>query len=201
MQHTSVLARTGLWRITRHEFVRGLYQRLDRTGVFLAQLDRFEREAQTPVDRSSETLPGDIRFDVHTVTETIPGPLADAPLAPTDRVALAHRDGETVGYCCLSNRPVYVPELHRRLRISGSYLWRLYVTPGERGCGIGSALIAHAIRHTATELDSTTITALVAPDNLPSRKAFQRMGFTPAERFTSIGCGAATWHRQRLLQP
>lgn len=194
----SLLARSGLWRVTRHEYVREFYHKLDEAGVFLAQLDRFERP--TGSGGNTETTPEAIAFEVVPVTERYPEDLDATPIAPSDRVVLARRAGETVGWCCLSDRPVYVPELHRRLRLPGSYLWRLYVTPEERGRGIGSAIIEQAVDHSRTALGVRTITALVAPDNLPSRRAFQRLGFTPTERFTSCGCLGREWHRRRAME-
>lgn len=196
MTHSSLLARLGLWRVTRHEAVRRFYERLEAAGVVFAQLDRFERPTD---DAPPVEGPAGVTIQGQPAAEGIPAGLADDPVAPDDRLVLARRDGTVVGYCCLSNRPVYVPELHRRLTFPGAYLWRLYVTPSERGRGIGTAVVAAAVRETGTALDVGTLTALVAPDNRPSRKAFAGLGFSPTERFTSVGFRGRVAHRRRPL--
>jgi L-amino acid N-acyltransferase YncA len=198
MAQTSLLARSGLWRLSRHELVRQAYQHLDDAGIFLAQLDRFERATARLEGVSAAALEA-TTLEVVPATDRCPEQLSETPLAPSDRIVLARRAGETVGWCCLSDRPVYVPELHRRVTFLGSYLWRLYVTPAERERGIGTALIRRAIEHSRTTFDVETMTALVAPDNLPSRKAFRALGFTPTTRYTSCGCLDWTWHRRSAI--
>jgi RimJ/RimL family protein N-acetyltransferase len=114
-------------------------------------------------------------------------------------VVLARRNGATVGCCCLSDRPVYVPELQRRLDFDGAYLWRLYVDPEMRGRGVWSAIVARAVRASAGAFDADRTVALVAPDNLPSRKAFRNVGFRATERFTSGGVRGREFHRRSAL--
>ena len=197
MEHTPTAVRLGLWRLTRHDRVRRLYERLSEAGVFLAQLDRFQRGAA-----GADGLPGPpdgVRLAVLPATEWVPERLEAAPLAPDDRIVVARRGGRPVGWCCLSDRPVYVPELRRRLTFDAAYLWRLYVRPADRGAGIGTALVARAVRAAARDLSSTSIAALVAPDNLPSRKTFDGLGFRPAERFTAAGCFGLEHRRRRPL--
>jgi len=195
MEHTPTVVRLGLWRLTRHERVRALYDRLSSAGVFLARLDRFER----PTTGAAGTLPGppdDVTTSVVGAAEWVPDRLECAPLAPGDRLVVAAAAGEPVGWCCLSDRPVYVPELHRRLRFEGAYLWRLYVVPDERDRGVGTAVVARAVRAAAERPGTDRIVALVAPDNVPSRKAFDALGFRPTQRFTSAGCFGTEYHRR-----
>lgn len=196
MTETPVAVRLGLWRVTRHERVREVYDRLAAAGVFFAQLERFERDTAVPPSRSGVA---DVALSVRPAAETLPAHLEDAPVSPDDRVVLARRGGDVVGCCCLSDRPVYVPELRRRLRFDGAYLWRLYVEPQCRGHGIGSAIVARAVRASAAEFDVGRLVALVAPDNLPSRKAFRGLGFRPTERFTSAGALGREFHRRSTL--
>jgi len=198
MAGTPLWARLGGWRVSRHPVVRWIYERLDRAGIVLAQLDRFERSTATsPPD--GPALPDAIELTRTTPADRLPATLNAAPVAPEDRLLLARRADTTVGWCLLSARPVYVPELHRRLSFDGAYLWRLYVTPNERGQGIGSALVMRAIQEAATALNETQISALVAPDNLPSRRAFANAGFTPIERFTSVGYRDWRYDRREQL--
>ncbi len=198
MAETPLWARLGGWRVSRHPLMRAIYDRLDRSGVFVAQLDRFERPT-TPSTSVSSERPADIAITVEAPTDTLPEALGDAPVAPGDRLVLARQSDVTVGWGVVSARPVYVPELHRRLNLEGAYLWRLYVAPGERGQGVGSALVARAVEVAARGFDEPRISALVAPDNLPSRRAFRTAGFTPSERFTSLGCCGRQYDRRECL--
>jgi len=196
MEHTPTAIRLGLWRLTRHDRVRRLYDRLSEAGLFLAQLDRFRRGTADADDLPD--APEGVRTAVASATEWMPDRLAEAPLAPGDRLVVARRDGRPVGWCCLSDRPTYVPELRRRLTFEGAYLWRLYVRPSDRGRGLGTALVARAVR-AARERSTDDITALVAPDNVPSRRTFRSLGFRPTERFTAAGCLGVERHRRRPL--
>jgi len=194
MSRTQVFARLGLWRLTRHPAVGRLYDRLERAGAFAAQLDAFERETDTGI---AVDPPSDIQLSTARADEGLPDHLMGEPVAPGDTVVRATRQDETVGCCCLSDRSVYVPELRQRVSFAGTYLWRLFVSPPERGRGVGGAIIAHAVAEGATGDDR--IVALVAPDNVPSRRAFRSLGFRPAERFTGVGVGRYQYHRRRPL--
>lgn len=185
----TVWARLGLWRLTRSAPARTIYDRLTAAGVTIARLDRFVRPiASTERDpRLPESIDG---IERHRVRDGVPPGLAGEPLAPEDLVVRARREDRTVGYCLLSDRPVYVPELGRRLLFPGTYLWRVYVVPDERGRGIGTTLVESAAEGAVAEVfDAGSISALVAPDNVPSRRAFASAGFTPAERYTTVGVG------------
>lgn len=193
-------ARLGLWRLTRHPAVRRLYDALDDRGLFVAQLDRFERRVDADAGDLLPRPPAGVTLTVERAAKSRPERLAAAPLAPDDRVVVAWRDGTPVGHCCLSDRRVFVPELHRRLRPPGLYCWRLYVEPAVRGQGIGRALVAVALREGAAASESDTgdgsrTSALVAPDNVPSRQLFRELGFRPTVRHTSAGIAGRTWHR------
>jgi len=201
MQHTSVPMRLGLWRVTRHRRVRALYDRLADAGVVLAQLDRFER-ATTPAAGPPTETPTGVDLGVQRAGDSdadVPDRLAAAPLAPADRLVFAWSDGERIGWCVLSDRSVFVPELQRRHRFDGAYLWRLYVRPSARGRGVGTAVITRAVRAAAEGLERKRLVALVAPDNVPSRRAFAGLGFEPTERFTTAGCRGRSVHRRRPL--
>ena len=196
MAQPPLSVRLGMWRLTRHPATRRLYDIIEKQGVILAQLDRFQR----PVDGDFNTVepPAGVRLSAAKAADRVPDRLAQAPLAPVDTIVWAHRGTETIGSCCLSHRPVYVPELHRRLKFDGTYLWKLFVAPAERGRGIGSAIIGQAIESSAASV--AKIEALVAPDNIPSRHAFSGCGFQPVERFTSLGIGRHQWHRRRSFE-
>jgi ribosomal protein S18 acetylase RimI-like enzyme len=183
--------------MTRHDAVRGLYDRLDAAGVSLAQLDRFERDLSTPAP--AVDAPAGVTVTVQPATDGYPPALDTAPLAPGDSVVLARREGTTVGWCLLSDRPVFVPELHRRRHFPGSYLWRLFVRPDARGYGVGTAIVRRAVGHATDSAGVASMTALVAPDNVPSRRAFRSLDFRPRQRYTSLRLAGHTLHRERSL--
>lgn len=197
MPDASLWTRLGLWRVTRSRPVRRCYDRLEEVGLSLAQLDQFEREATASVPEATDP-PADVSLTIVAAADGVPEHLRGEPIAPADRVVRAERDGAVVGCCCLSDRPVYVPELRRRLTVDGAYLWRLYVDPAERGRGIGSAIVGRAVE-AAADGDAARIQALVAPDNVPSRRAFRSLGFAPTARHASLGLGDRGWYRRRQL--
>jgi len=198
MEHTPIVARLGLWRLTRHPVARQLYDWTADRGLFFAQLDRYERKVCSVPEHNTER-PASLTLSVSPASEGLPEQLLDGPLAPDDSIVRAELHGDTVGYCCLSDRPVFVPELRRRIAFDGSYLWRLYVTPAERGQGIGTSLVEEAIETTRTAIEADRIIALLAPDNVPSRRAFDKLGFQPTTRYTSTGVGRRAYHRRRTL--
>lgn len=200
MQHTPLLARLGLWRVTRHDTTRSLYDRVESAGFAFAQLDRFERDTSAAPRGVDVAGIDDVVAEPVCEVDDLPARLDGAPLAPSDRIVAAVRDGDRIGYCCLSHRPVYVPELHRRIDFSAAYLWRLYVEPDHRGQGVGTVLVARTVDAARTECEAGRIVALVAPDNLPSRKAFRRVGFEPTERFTTVGGLGREIHRRADLR-
>lgn len=199
---SSLLARLGLWRYTRNESVRAAYEWLADRGVYLAQLDRYERRvaACSGLDAAGAAdAPATLHVAVAAVSDRRPDRLTDEPIAPGDRVLLARLDGEPVGHCCLSRRRVYVPALGRRLDPPGVYCWGLYVRPSARNRGVGTALIEAAVRWARGHPDAERLSALVAPDNVPSRRAFEAMGFQPTRRHTAFGLPGREWYRSRPL--
>lgn len=70
---------------------------------------------------------------------------------------------------------------------SGAHLARMTVAPAFQGSGIGSALLAHTIRHYQRRgLRQVTLNTQV--DNLPSQRLYKRFGFhTNGERFPVWG--------------
>jgi len=192
----SALARLGLWRLTRHTLARSAYEWVAERGLVLARLDRYERPtANAPPwpDRSGLT------FSVYPIREGPPGRLREEPIAPDDRVVQARRDGRTLGSFVLSERTVYVPALGHRLRPPGVYGWELFVEPAARREGIGTDLIRAAVAWAGERPGVERCSALVAPDNRPSRRAFAAAGFRPTVRHTAVGLGPWRWDRRERL--
>lgn len=198
MAHTSLPVRLGLWRMTRHPTVTRWYEQLADAGVVVAQLERFTRDVDRPVGAASAG-PDEVAIESVDPDGDLPSFLAEAHLAPGDEVLLARRDGEVLGGCCLADRPTYVPELRRRVHFPGAYLWDLYVRPAARGQGLGTALIERSVAVACSTFEVGPIAALVAPDNLPSRAAFDAVGFSPDVRFSTVGLFGRTWHDRTEL--
>jgi len=192
---TTVWDRLGLWRLTRSRTGRQCYELLTSAGVTVARLDRFVHT--TPIERESERVPLDSSYDLthEYARDGVPAGLEGEPLAPEDLLLLVRRDDRTVGYCLLSDRPVYVPELDRRLAFPEAYLWRVYVDPAHRGQGIGTSLIGRAVDAASETFEAASLSALVAPDNVPSRRAFASAGFEQCEQYATVGVGDHQWTR------
>lgn len=190
------LRRTGLWRLTRNDAGRTLYELLDRAGVSFAALLRY-RASATADSAGESPADADVRFStLDEFDRPLPSRLAEAH-ADADVVPCAVVDGDVVGYCLLSDRPVTVPELDATIEPDGAYLWRLYVDPDCRGRGIGTRLLEHARGVAASRYGVPAVVAFVAVDNLPSRRAFERAGFDATDRVYYAGLFGRGVRRER----
>lgn len=192
----SIVGRLGLWRLWRNRFGRGLYAWLQRLGLVVALMVRFE--APPPTDAERPATPAAFaldswRADDPAIPAGVPGSLDAA-----DVVVGATIDGELAGYCVVSPRPVLVKEIGGVVDPTGVYLWDLYVRPAYRGRGLGTALLWRA-RTGDLVAEAGTVEALVAADNEPSRRAFRSAGFEPSERLLSVGWGEHTYRRTTPL--
>lgn len=178
--------RRGLWRRWRDRVGRGLYRLLQRLGVAVAPMVRYEAGPTTGATAAS--VPAAFSLDRWRADDpALPGTVP-AALDPADVVVGATLDGDLVGYCVLSPRAVAVEEIGSVVDPSGVCLWDLYVTPGCRGRGLGTALLRRARGDELAETHGR-VAALVAADNEPSRRAFRAAGFAPAELLVPIGRG------------
>jgi GNAT superfamily N-acetyltransferase len=176
--------RTGpmfdLWRLTRNDHARRLYDALKRVGItatrmyeYVAPLDTVEASREPPA--------------VVVVDPWAPDSLGveECPALPERRedetilVASADDgDGEEVlGYLFVSPAPtVHVHPLEADLSFDGAYIRRVFVHPHARNRGVATALVARALA-LATEWGVETAHALVALDNRPSQWVFESNGF------------------------
>ena len=185
-----------LVRLTRNEYSRRLYDRLYDLGIRIAKLDQYVRDLGT-VPEPAEVA--GVTIDCRRAGE-LDRSEADAFVepAPIDRVVTARVDGDLVGYCFLShNRPVYVEALDSERLFDGAYLWRVFVDPDHRNRGIATALVRRALREAASR-GADRANALVAVDNLPSKRVFAANGFDPEKRVSYYHlCG---FERRRTKQ-
>jgi ribosomal protein S18 acetylase RimI-like enzyme len=182
-----------LWRLTRNRYSRALYEWLAERGLRVSVLLEYRR----PAEALSVDEPGAVE-----IREQHPDSIAEyrdeTALSHSDLVLGAYRDGERVGSLLVGlDRSIPVAPLERRFDPAGGYLWRLWVDAPARGRGIGTALVRAGVGATA-ERDLANAVALVARDNLPSRRAFAASGFEPPieHRYLSV----AGWTRSRTVR-
>ncbi|RKD97186.1 GNAT family N-acetyltransferase [Halopiger aswanensis] len=189
--------RLPLWKLTRNPVGRALYDRVSGRGLQFASLELYRRPADTDEGTAdSSATAGDdsarLEFTVHESAATVD---ADVPYKPAeadeaDLLVLGHLDGEVVGQVFLNRDETYVHELEARLSIDGAYVWRLYVDPDYRNRGFGAELLAGAIAAVRDRWGVVDLYALIADDNLPSRRLFEGHGFVPESQFRYVRVGA-----------
>ena len=199
------MTRPPLWKLTRNPVSRALYDRVSGRGLRFAALELYRRPADvgsgsdsdpdSPPDRlespTARTDADDRALEV-TVRESV-----DAEALPykadeadgADLFVLGRDDGEVIGQVLLTRDEAYVRELEANLSIDGVYVHRLYVDPDYRNRGIGSRLLAGAIATVRDRWGPRDLYALIADDNLPSRRLFEGRAFAPESRFRYVRLG------------
>ncbi len=164
-----------LWRLTRNPLAKRLHTTLDAAGVTVSVLQVFTRT----LDIHPNPAPDNCSLRSLDPT-TVDGSFRDADaLDRADCVVSAEIDGTRIGSVLLTvDESVYVDALHREFDPNGAYIWRLYVAPESRGRNLGRTLVREALR-VASETNPPVeqASALVAPDNLPSQRVFEAVGF------------------------
>ena len=98
-------------------------------------------------------------------------------------LVLAMREGETLGWAWLGYDKVHLAPLGREILLpeNAVYLYDAWVRPGERGSGIGTALVAARCTR-AAERQATTLLTHVVEGNQASRSALESNGFSVVGR-------------------
>lgn len=189
----------SLWRLTRNPYAKRVHRTLDSVGVTLSILQVYTR----PLEAPDEPTPNALRLRYHdpeALTTSFIDPFRDADAVQrADRVIAAYAGGTRVASVLLTvDDPVYVDALHREFDPDGAYVWRLYVSPDARGRGLGKMLVRAALwAGTQTNGPVDRATALVAPDNIPSQRVFEAVGFRPERELRylrALGCERRTSH-------
>jgi GNAT superfamily N-acetyltransferase len=164
-----------LWRLTRNDHARRLYEALKRVGITATRMYEYVAPLDTPIDHD---LPADV-----TVASRAPDTLGtdECPALPDhrdDETILVATDGdEVLGYLFVSPAPtIRVHPLETDLSFDGAYVRRVFVHPHARNQGVATALVARA-RTVAAGWELETMHALVALDNRPSQWLFEANGF------------------------
>jgi GNAT superfamily N-acetyltransferase len=164
----------GLWRLTRNEYARGVYDALKAAGVTATRMYEYVAPLDELPDRP---LPEGVTVERRRGAEVDAAERADfADPTPADDVLVAREGGAVVGYLFVSDRTVHVAALDADLSFEGVYVWRAFVEPEHRQRGIATGLVARALA-LARERGCGSVHALIAADNRPSQWAFEACGF------------------------
>ncbi|AEH37840.1 GNAT family N-acetyltransferase [Halopiger xanaduensis] len=184
--------RLPLWKLTRNPVGRAIYDRVSGRGLQFASLELYRRPAESDEPfAANDDESSRLEFTVH---ESPAGVDADVPYKPdeasdADLLVLGRLEGDVVGQVFLNRDETDVHELEARLSIDGAYVWRLYVDPDYRNRGFGSKLLAGAMDAVRDRWGPVELYALIADDNLPSRRLFEGHGFVPESRFRYVRLG------------
>lgn len=186
--------RLPLWKLTRNPVGRAIYDRVSGRGLQFAALELYRLPAGSdgpPTSNESDVDSSRLEFTVHETPTSVD---ADVPYKPeeasdADLLVLGRLEGEVVGQVFLNRDETYVHELEATLSIDGAYVWRLYVEPDYRNRGFGSELLAGAMDAVRDRWGPVDLYALIADDNLPSRRLFEGHGFVSESRFRYVRLG------------
>ncbi|MDS0475206.1 GNAT family N-acetyltransferase [Natrinema sp. 1APR25-10V2] len=186
-----------LWRLTRNRYGRTAYDALARMGLTATVMTEYVATLEQATFDTADA-------GAFSVEVCEPGQVAplDAPvdeLRPDERVIAALEDGRLRGYCfCSVDAAHEIHPLERTLAFDGAYIRRVFVDRDHRNRGIATAIVAEACRQ-ARERGVRRATALVALDNSPSRRLFERHGFEPRRRRRYVRAGPLTHRATRAL--
>lgn len=165
-----------LWRLTRNDYGRRLYKALARLGVKVSLMYVYARslddvsDCDTPID-------GSLTLETRRGSDLERTDGAFDELGHTDIVVVARSNETDVGQVFLSiSRPVYADPVEMDVGTDTAYIWQLHVDQEYRQRGIGTALVDRACQ-VATREAVSSVTALVAVDNVPSQCLFETNGF------------------------
>lgn len=164
-----------LWQLTRNEYGRRVYKVLASLGVKVSLMYVYARSLDEVSD--CDLLGDDIILETRRGSELDRTDGAFKELDHTDIVVEARLDGTSVGQVFLSiSSPVYADPVEMDVGTDTAYIWQLHVDQEYRQRGIGTALVDQACQAGIQEAVSS-VTALVAVDNVPSQRLFKTNGF------------------------
>ncbi|NLK26236.1 MAG: GNAT family N-acetyltransferase [Euryarchaeota archaeon] len=166
-----------LWPLTRNEYFQRIVSCLDRLGVRLGIYGLYFLNNSGKV----EIFPHKGNPSNGTI-EVSRSPIDEEGVGVHQGNGITYvlnycQEGDVQGTLHASFGPVYVPELEDYVNLRGMYLHRLSVNPRFRNRGIAKALIARARDIPAEEEYGRWMFCLVEFDNVPSKKAFEAIGF------------------------
>lgn len=128
-------------------------------------------------------------FEVYSVgSDTIPEDVQSDGLTEHDTIVTIAVSGDLAGYLWVSKRDTYqIKPIEQNISIRGSYIWKVYVFRSHRGKGIATQLLRYSVQREAFH---SPFFAFVAANNIPSRKLFRSVGFSPIERKRLVKIGS-----------
>ncbi|MFC6961076.1 GNAT family N-acetyltransferase [Halocatena marina] len=189
-----------LWQLTRNEYGRTIYEALAKLGVKVSLMYVYARSVDDVSDSAVRDGDKSLTFETRRGSDIDRSDEAFEELDATDIAVLA-RSGETiVGQVFLSvSRPVYADPVEMDVGTEAAYIWRLHVDQEHRQRGIGTTLVDRACQAAATEDTASSVTALVALDNVPSRRLFETNGFEPRSLITYGRFFGVSYRSQRAV--
>ena len=180
-----------LWRLVRNRYSRMVYETLSTAGLTVSRMVEYEVDL-----RERASLDGTGPPDVPAQASFHTAPARTDPIRRLDLdfsipvtflddewVIAATAGGEAVGRSLVSaGQYPRVDALGGRMTFDGAYIRRVYVHPEWRNRGLARRLVAETLRVANRQFGVDTATALIAPDNKPSRWAFEANGFEPVRR-------------------
>lgn len=189
----------ALWRLTRTDGARRLYEALKRVGVTGTRMYQYVADPRD--DAGADADVDGVTFETRTREEVDGEYEAFAELLPDERVLCAVDGGRIVGYLFVSlDARHHLHPLEETLRFDGGYVRRVFVHPDHRNRGIATALVSRA-REWARERDADAVHALVALDNGPSRWTFEANGFEPRHEHVYYRLFGLTHRSIERLEP
>lgn len=185
------------WQFTRNRYTRTIYDACYRLGItatwmieYVASLDATD--AADPHLRTGLSQ----QYSVESVDASTVAPL-EAPvdeLQPGEEIIAVTERGTPRGYLFLSvDTSQEIHPLEERRSFEGAYIRRVFVDQDHRNEGLASAMVAFGLQR-AVERGASTVSALVALDNTPSQRLFERHEFQARRHHRYVRIGPFT-HR------
>ncbi|ELZ79198.1 N-acetyltransferase [Haloferax sp. Atlit-6N] len=193
----------ALWRLTRTETARRVYDALKARGLTATQMDEYVADADAADVGRDPPAGVEIRaLDPAEATRFEARYDAFSELRGDETAVCAFDGGADeepvlVGYLFLGDPGLTyrVHPLEADVTFPGGYVRRVFVAPEARNRGIATALVSRAVA-VAGERGAETVHALVARDNRPSQWTFESVGFRVARTRAYYRVGP--WRRRRV---
>ncbi|MFC6824073.1 GNAT family N-acetyltransferase [Halopelagius fulvigenes] len=165
----------ALWRLTRNERARRVYEALKRVGITGTRMYQYVADPRD--DAGADAAVEGVAFAARDPTAVGGEYEAFAELRDDETVLCALDGDEIVGHLFVSVDATHrIHPLEETLTFDGGYVRRVFVRPSHRGRGIATALVSRA-RTVAADAGAGAVHALVALDNKPSQWMFEANGF------------------------
>lgn len=192
-----------LWRLTRNRYTRRLYDGLAGVGITVSRMVEYVADVQDPSAENPRAGAGsvsaDVSFKTVPATDGLAGRLDfSIPVTYLDGewVIVAVANGDPVGRALVSaGHQPYVEALGQRLSVEGAYVRRVYVRRDWRNHGLAGRLVSLSRTVAAEQFDTESAHAVIAPDNVPSRAAFEANGFEPVRTHDYVSLFGREWRR------